>query len=276
MWPFAWRSHRSKPMHRSQIAELNASQGKVSGFDLRKSQSTKVLIVGAGALGSSAGHMLARKGIGSITILDDDRVEAQNLTRQLYGRADIGRNKAFALAANVCREALFPLHAVGYRLRLQEVIERRPQLLDECDPWLVLVDNDQARHDACIEGLRRGKSVITAGLARDASSLYVAVQEPNNACLACIRPQLAKPDGEYPCNLPGIIDVSMLAASLVVFAVDSVIGDRHRSWNYRSIVLDGSMPDRCERITRNPQCGLCGHLQLVEPNQLTLPLKEAV
>lgn len=54
-------------------------------------------IAGAGGLGSNAAFMLARSGVGQLTIVDHDCVEASNLNRQTYCAADIGNPKATAL-----------------------------------------------------------------------------------------------------------------------------------------------------------------------------------
>ena len=54
-----------------------------------------VVIVGAGALGSVAAELLARAGVGKITVIDRDYIEEHNLQRQsLYGEADVGKAKA--------------------------------------------------------------------------------------------------------------------------------------------------------------------------------------
>lgn len=63
-------------------------------------QQAKVLIVGAGALGSASAEMLARAGIGQLTIVDRDYVEWSNLQRQqLYSEADVHQNVPKAIAA---------------------------------------------------------------------------------------------------------------------------------------------------------------------------------
>jgi len=60
----------------------------------KKILSSKVLIIGAGGLGSPVAEFLSRAGIGSLGIVDDDRVSLSNLHRQsLYGTPDIGKFK---------------------------------------------------------------------------------------------------------------------------------------------------------------------------------------
>src|SRR5258708_3437343 len=60
----------------------------------------RVLVVGAGALGSPVIQYLAASGVGHLTIYDGDSVELSNLSRQpLHGEADLGRSKAESAAA---------------------------------------------------------------------------------------------------------------------------------------------------------------------------------
>lgn len=58
----------------------------------------KVAIIGCGGLGSNVAAMLVRSGVGELTLVDFDRVEEDNLNRQMFFRDDIGRLKAEALA----------------------------------------------------------------------------------------------------------------------------------------------------------------------------------
>ena len=66
----------------------------------------RLLIIGAGALGSILAEMLARAGVGEITIIDSDHIEAGNLSRHTLLVSDIGRPKASTLAARLNAAAL--------------------------------------------------------------------------------------------------------------------------------------------------------------------------
>ncbi len=67
--------------------------------DLRSAlRQAKVAIIGCGGLGSNVAAMLVRSGVGELTLVDFDRVEEDNLNRQMFFRDDIGRLKAEALA----------------------------------------------------------------------------------------------------------------------------------------------------------------------------------
>ncbi len=85
----------------------------------------RVLVVGAGGLGSCVIPALAAAGIGTIGIIDDDRVELSNLHRQLaHGIADVGRGKARSAAETVA--AIDPatvVHAVEARLTADNALE---------------------------------------------------------------------------------------------------------------------------------------------------------
>ena len=67
--------------------------------------SSRVLVIGAGGLGSSVIPSLAAAGVGTIGIVDDDRVETSNLHRQLlHGAADVGRSKVQSAAESVAAQ----------------------------------------------------------------------------------------------------------------------------------------------------------------------------
>ena len=92
----------------------------VGGIGQRKLLDSKVLIVGAGGLGSPIALYLAAAGVGTIGIVDGDKVELSNLQRQIiHATADIGRSKV--LSAKETIEKLNPdVTVVPHEFRLTE------------------------------------------------------------------------------------------------------------------------------------------------------------
>ena len=81
---------------------LYSRQISLDGWDIEAQEKLKlanVLIVGAGGIGCSSAELLARAGVGKITLIDADTIEISNLQRQIaFGHEDIGRYKAEVLA----------------------------------------------------------------------------------------------------------------------------------------------------------------------------------
>src|ERR1051326_6696716 len=94
-------------------------QRLIPGFDQDTYSKASVLCVGAGGIISHIAPTLCRKGIGRITLLDRDIVEASNLNRQRFYAADLNKNKAMALAKNLQRECISATEIVGHGLRLE-------------------------------------------------------------------------------------------------------------------------------------------------------------
>ncbi|MCF2574131.1 molybdopterin-synthase adenylyltransferase MoeB [Brevibacterium sp. UCMA 11754] len=91
----------------------------------RRLRAASALVIGAGGLGAPVLHYLAAAGIGTITIIDDDVVEASNLQRQVLHRgADIGRAKVDSARDALLRlDPLLEVHAVAKRLSPANVLE---------------------------------------------------------------------------------------------------------------------------------------------------------
>jgi len=111
---------------------------EIGGAGQRRLRAAKVAVIGAGGIGSPAIQYLAAAGIGSLTLIDDDRVDLSNLQRQtLFGEADIGSAKVAAAAAAVRR--LTPsvsVNALATRIdthNAQQLLAGADVVLDGCD-----------------------------------------------------------------------------------------------------------------------------------------------
>lgn len=134
----------------------------VGGPGQAKLKAARVLVVGAGGLGSPLIQYLAAAGVGALGIVDDDRVSLSNLQRQvLHGTPDLHRGKAESAAAAIAR--LNPHVAVEtHALRLTEanaeaLAARYDIVADGSDNF----DTRYAVSDACF---RAGKPLVTASV----------------------------------------------------------------------------------------------------------------
>lgn len=251
------KTFKTKPLKAGEWQRLNFSQAMVKGFCLEKYQNSKILMIGAGAIGGNTTYGLVRKGFGCIDILDDDVVELQNLTRQFFYPKDLGKNKAIQLAKNLSEHGFFRTQLTGYPCRFQEMLENRHDFKGY-HAIICGVDNNPTRVAVSNYSITNQIPVIHAAVSRDGNQMYCAVQEPGKACFGCMLPQCVN-DNTYPCNLPGIIDVIQVVAGFVVFALDTVLSGRYREWNFKSISLDGSLPDASRVIAKKENCVLCGN-----------------
>lgn len=227
-------------------------QSKIPGFDQKVFSKSSALCVGAGGIISQIAPTLVRKGIGRITLLDNDIVEASNLNRQRFYIKDVGRNKALALARNLRRECIAATEIRGYALRLEEALARGINF--DCDVAICGVDNNPARVAASWYYRSRKIPVVFAAVSRDADHGYVFVQEAGGPCIVCLFPDMVD-DDRYPCpGTPAIADILQAVGSLAVYAVDSILMRRARSWNYRRISLSDGTLDGTSSIPTRPVC----------------------
>jgi molybdopterin/thiamine biosynthesis adenylyltransferase len=76
----------------------------------------RLVVCGAGAVGSNLVSNLARQGVRQIAVIDDDRVEAHNVGTQMYGESDVGAFKAEVLQSEIFRAVGVEIEAVRKRL----------------------------------------------------------------------------------------------------------------------------------------------------------------
>jgi molybdopterin/thiamine biosynthesis adenylyltransferase len=241
------------------IPEAEDRQRKIPGFDQEVFSKSHVFCIGAGGIISAIAPTLVRKGIGKITVLDDDVVEASNLNRQRFYIKDVGRNKALALARNLQPECIAATEIRGYPFRLEEAIARQIDL--RCDVAVCGVDNNPARVLASRLFRSRNTPVVFAAVSRDADHGYVFVQRSEGACVACLYPDIVN-DDRYPCpGTPAIADILQAVGSLAVYAVDSLLMDRLCSWSYRRVSLSGLATEGAGRIPARSNCRLCAKLK---------------
>ncbi|MFY9607379.1 MAG: ThiF family adenylyltransferase [Blastocatellia bacterium] len=229
-------------------------QQRLVGFDQAAYSESSVVCIGAGGLISQIAPTLVRKGIGALTILDNDVVEASNLNRQRFYSKDLGRNKAYALAENLVTECVHATVLTAYPLLLEEAIDNGIDL--SCDVAICGVDNNPARVEASryFRGLKI--PVIFTAVSADADHGYVLIQEASGPCFGCLFPD-AVDSRTYACPAtPAIADILQAVGSLAVYAIDTCLMGRPRKWNYRKIYLSDGEWDAAAVIEMRGDCSL--------------------
>ena len=238
----------------------------------------KVLIVGAGGLGSPAAMYLAAAGVGTVGIVDADTVDLTNLQRQIiHGTKDVGKPKVLS-AAETIHDLNPDVHVVTYQefLRAENVTE----IFSGYDFILDATDNFSAKfliNDACVLSK---KPFCHAGILGFKGQLMTCVPG-EGPCYRCIFKD-PPPKGSVPtCKEAGVIG-----------AVPGIIGSLEAMEAIKYLTGTGELLTgkllTCETLTntfrtvalpqRNPDCAVCGdHPVITAPfdyEEDSCPVKE--
>ena len=163
-----------------------------------------VAVVGAGGLGAPAILYLAAAGVGRITVIDGDSVDATNLNRQVaHATADIGRPKAES-----AREAAL---AVNPGIQVDAVEGRfggdmADGLLGDASVLLDCSDNAETRYAVNAASRRLGRVMVFGGAVRVEGQLSsFDPADPDSPCFACVFPETPGPDKAPRCSEAGIL-----------------------------------------------------------------------
>ncbi len=221
-----------------------------------KLQAARVLVVGAGGLGSPVLLYLAAAGVGRLTIVDGDRLTRSNLNRQvLYTEADLGRPKAEAardhlLALNSELEVIahsFPLTA-----------ENGAALVADSD--LVVEASDNLATKALVNRLcvEAGVPLVWGAVERLEGQMGLFL--PGHACRACIFPPRPPGADETPSAEVGIVGAAAgVMGSLQAVEAIKVLTGAGRPLTDAILLWEGSTQQwEVVRVARNPHCPVCG------------------
>ena len=226
-------------------------------------KAARVLIVGAGGLGSPVALYLAAAGVGTLGIIDEDVVELSNLQRQLlHGTRDVGRAKVASAEARL--RDLNP-HIVVNSLygRLSSV--NALDILRDYDIVIDGSDNFQTRYlvnDACV---LLGKTNVYGSVIRFDGQASVFCTD-DGPCYRCLFPEPPAPglipncaEGGVFGVLPGMVGVIQATEAIkrITGIGESLVG--------RLLLVDAlRMRFRSIEIVRDPKCPACGTREITQ------------
>jgi len=208
-------SSSAEKIHSHKEAEYYSRQmllPAVAAEGQEKLRSAKVLVIGAGGLGSSALLYLAGAGAGTIGICDSDKVELSNLHRQvLYSTDEIGINKAQAAAIRLSK--LNPFIKINvYPERFTD--SNADCLFTEYDIVLDCSDNFKTKFLANDTALRTAKPLIQASIYQYEGQIHLVHRfddlSYNGQCLRCLWPNITKEAEELSCAIGSCAEVGVL------------------------------------------------------------------
>lgn len=251
---------------------------EIGGIGQEKLLSSKVLIVGAGGLGSPAGLYLAAAGVGTIGITDGDKVDITNLQRQIiHHTSDVGTAKVKSAADKI--RAINPDVTVKtyHQLAMAENIR---QIIREYNFVIDGTDNFGAKfliNDACYF---ENKPFSHAGILKFYGQL-ITVLPGESACYRCIF-NSPPPAGAVPsCSQAGVLGVlaGVIGSLQATEAIKYLLGLGKLLTNTLLTYDALEMEFRSVNLKRNPDCPLCGKnpqiTELKDEEQIVCDLKES-
>lgn len=220
---------------------------------------SRVLLIGAGGLGSPAGLYLAAAGIGTIGIIDDDVVDASNLQRQVLHRThDIGSPKVDS--ARRTMEALNPdVEVVTHRLRLnegnvEEIFSNYDLIVDGSDSF----ETRFIVNDACV---KLGIPQVHGSIFRfDGQITTFDPRQADSPCYRCLFPTPPPPELAPNCAVAGVLGVlpGVVGTIQATEAIKVLLGIGEPLVG-RLLMYDAlSMNFRTLKVRRDAECPTCG------------------
>jgi len=159
-------------------------QRRIPGWDQSKLKRARVFIAGMGALGNEVAKNLALAGVGTLLILDFDRVESTNLNRTvLFTDHDVGSLKVKAASRSIHR--INPsVRVTAFNQTLQKLLETRPAPLKSANLLVGCLDNREARFMLNHVSVAHRIPYVDGGMLNAMGSVRVSVP-PYTPCLEC-------------------------------------------------------------------------------------------
>ncbi|MDA1343539.1 MAG: molybdopterin-synthase adenylyltransferase MoeB [Proteobacteria bacterium] len=237
--------------------QIMLSQCDVAGQ--QKLLAARVLIVGAGGLGSPAAMYLAAGGVGQITIYDDDEVDLSNLQRQIaHHTDDVGMDKVIS-TRNTLNQLNPSVQVIAIKQRLTG--EHLDEEVKNADVVLDCSDNFATRfaiNKACVSFR---KPLVSGAAIRFEGQVSVFTPGLNDSpCYNC----LYKNEGEemQNCATNGVIaPITGIVGSIQALEAMKLIIEVGETLTERLLLIDGlTMNIKTMRFKRNPACPTCGKL----------------
>jgi molybdopterin/thiamine biosynthesis adenylyltransferase/molybdopterin converting factor small subunit len=229
---------------------------EIGGVGQRKLLNAKVLLIGAGGLGSPAALYLAAAGVGTLGIVDFDAVDLSNLHRQIiHGHANIGRSKV-----DSARDRLADVNPDARVVAHEEALtsHNAMEILGQYDIVVNGSDNFATRYLVNDAAYLLGKPLVDGSIFRFEGQATVFL--PGRGCYRCLFPAPPPPGAVPSCAEAGVLGAlpGMIGVIQATETIKLILGLGEPLVN-RLLLYDAlGMEFREVKIRRDPECPLCG------------------
>ena len=222
-------------------------------------QQARVLVIGAGGLGSPVALYLGSAGVGRITVVDHDNVDLTNLQRQIaHTQARVGQPKVDSIRAAVAQlnpaVDVVALHQRADAALLGALVAQADVVLDCCDNFATR----QAVNSACVT--HRVPLVSGAAIRFDGQLTVYDPRDAQSPCYACVFPPEQTME-ETRCATMGVFAPLVgIVGSMQAAEALKLISGAGRPLTGRLLLIDGRSMEFTEvKLARNPSCPVCAH-----------------
>jgi molybdopterin/thiamine biosynthesis adenylyltransferase len=228
------------------------------GFEgQEKLLASHALVIGAGGLGSPVSLYLSSAGVGRITVVDHDRVDATNLQRQIAHTLDrVGQFKADSVHTAIAQinpdVTVTPITQRADAALLDTLVAQADVVLDCSDNF----ETRQAVNLACVQ--HRKPLVSGAAIRMDGQVSVFDSTQPEAPCYACIFPPAQLPE-ETRCATMGVLAPLVgIIGSVQAAEALKILSGMGSQMAGRLLMLDGRELSWTDiRMQRNPDCPVC-------------------
>jgi molybdopterin/thiamine biosynthesis adenylyltransferase len=231
---------------------------EIGGQGQKKLRKARVLVVGAGGLGSPVLQYLAAAGVGTIGVIDDDIVSLSNLQRQvLFGESDIDRAKVFA--AELRMKDLNPfVKVLPYNRRLTQ--DMAADLISDFDLVLDGTDNFATRalvNETCVKA---NVPLLSGAISQWEGQVNLFNATPESACYACVFPKEPAEGLAPSCAQAGVMGAlpGVVGGIMATEAIKWITG-AGASLDGKMMIYDALYGEtRMMTIKKAKNCPVCG------------------
>lgn len=217
---------------------------------------SKVAVVGCGALGTVAANNLARAGVGTISIIDRDFVELNNLQRQmLFDENDVGKPKALAAAEKV--------KSINSEIEVEAVVKdlnhtNAEDILEGSDVVLDGTDNILTRmlmNDVCVK--QEIPWIYTGAIGTSGMTMNII---PGKACLRCLYPTIPKIGSLPTCDTMGVLNtITVIMGSMETTEALKILLENSKEGTDSNLIVYDAWNNSFDDVIvrKNEECPCC-------------------